>query len=125
MRNQDLLRNGFPSYDTTTRRQPPFTGSFRTEPGAGNWTVFELEPAEPDIEPEPAELGSEEVLFSENPKSKTNPKIHPKSTNNTPPSPSQIREFHTPTPLKVEGWGALGAPGCSPLFLAGWRNVLL
>ena len=32
-----------------------FSGSFRTEPGTGNWTFLEPELAEPDTQPEPLE----------------------------------------------------------------------
>ena len=35
---------------------PYFTGNLRTEPGAGSRTDLDPEPAEPDTEPEPAEV---------------------------------------------------------------------
>ena len=60
-----------------------YTGSLRTEPGTGNRTFLEPEPAEPDTELELAEPELEKMKILENPqKSKKSKKTTFRSVNN-------------------------------------------
>ena len=118
------LENSSATLDLPSPTMSIVSGSLRTEPGTGNRTDLEPEPAEPDTEPEPAEPEPEKCKLLTIPKNQKSPKLHPKSKNNIPP-PSKIKEYHRPTPPKGEGWGPLGPQGSPPLFLAGWGDVIL
>ena len=84
------------------------SGSLRTEPGTGNRTDLEPEPAEPDTEPEPAEPEPAKM------KSLANPQKSKKVQKSI-----QNQRITSPHPAKKRGLGPLGAPGVPPSLFGG------